>query len=268
MASVRVYRGCRTRPCDTDANGGVLRWIMARISDGGPEIGAQERPLTYSPAWGNGLVEADPGVAQPMHHELGPADRVVSGAGALHILVNGLGAEAENCGDVAVALAPGDEAQALEFAPAEMRTHALRRVIVQAPGGAERVRADEFGAEKVSRRQRPAIPDGERAGTTRLAGNVGGDGEALSQAVASAARENPAMARGQRQQRAELCPREADVRPAAGEMDRIVPGKVGGHEFGRPVARIVVEPYEAGRGLSQAGMMEQREIVEAELAHG
>jgi hypothetical protein len=43
-------------------------------------------PLAHSPGWGNHIVEADPGVSQPMDDELGAARHVIGGARALNML--------------------------------------------------------------------------------------------------------------------------------------------------------------------------------------
>ena len=49
-----------------------------------------------------------------MDDELGPADNVIGRAGALHILMRGLDADAEDGGDLPVGLAGRNEAQALD----------------------------------------------------------------------------------------------------------------------------------------------------------
>ena len=73
------------------------------------------------------------------------------------------------------------------------------------------------------------------------------------------------MTSGQRQERTELSPREADVCAPAGEMDRVVGREAARHQLNRPGVRIVVDPDQAGARGSEAGVMQQREMRESQL---
>lgn len=83
---------------------------MLRLLDKGTVESACQPRRDYSPGWGNCVVEADERVAQAVHDELRSADHVISGAGALYILMRRLDAKIENLGDLPVGLSCGEQA--------------------------------------------------------------------------------------------------------------------------------------------------------------
>ena len=72
-------------------------------------------------------------VTQAAGGELRPADDVVGGACAFHIVVSGLDTDAEDFGDLPVGLAGNDKPHAFTFAPASRAPRP--RKIVDPPGG-------------------------------------------------------------------------------------------------------------------------------------
>ncbi len=232
-----------------------------------PPRKAAATTLTHSPRWGNCVVEADPGVPEAIDHELGPADHIVSCARAFHIVMCGLDAEVENLRDLPIGLPGGKEAEALKLTTTEMRMSGLRGIIVDPAGGAEGMGSNELRVEQPLPRQMPPATHCERAGAIGLAGNIGGDREAVPDSEPAAPLKDASVPGIQRQQGPELGPWKADIGSNARVMDRVVMSQILFDEFVRPAGRIIVDPQKRTSAPLEAGMVKEREVAEAEL-HG
>jgi hypothetical protein len=128
--------------------------------------------------------------------------------------------------------------------------------------------ADELGAMQAAFRNISSEASNERAGRARLSWNIGWDREAIAEPVKTAARKNLPLASIQLHQLAKLMPGKAHVRTPAREVDRIIDRKAASGELFRPAFRIIVDSEKARPWRCQAWMIDEREMVKAEVKHG
>ncbi|SBV34530.1 protein of unknown function [uncultured Sphingopyxis sp.] len=225
-------------------------------------LGRQVAVLT----WGD-FVEADFAIEDRGDDQLRPVVDLVTAAGGFDVGFDRRGSQAEDGGDVGVALALGGEDRAFTLALLETNgADRARAAANDAAGFLEGKAADDLGGGDVVLRQVGGARATEVAGAAALAQHEGGDGDAVGNAVPRAAFQERAVARGQFDQVGQFAPCEAGVGGDAGVNDRVV-AVIEAAEIGRGiVGRIVVHVDEAGRRGAVIVVMDHRIVAEAQFA--
>lgn len=126
------------------------------------------------------------------------------------------------------------------------------------------MRANKLGAIEPGNRQVGSRADRERTGRARLAQDVRWNSETVAKSMIAASRQDLLMAAFEADQRSEIYPAKSHVRAPAREMHGIVVSITACHQLAHPAVRIIVDPDETAAAC-EAGMIEQREMMEAEL---
>jgi hypothetical protein len=150
--------------------------------------------------WANGIIETDPRVTKRVNHELRPAHDIICRTRTLHILMDGLGTDAENYGNFPVGLPLRNEAQAFDFAATEPWPRTRRRGLPKPPGSRQRMRADELCTTQSRHWHVGSGAHCERTGRCRLARYICWHREAAANAEIAAAREDAPLAMIERDQ--------------------------------------------------------------------
>jgi hypothetical protein len=126
--------------------------------------------------------------------------------------------------------------------------------------------ADQLGEHQPALRKIAPATHRERTGSAWFAGDIDRNRKAGGDSVAAAAAQDSLLPRPQADQRVELRPGKAGVDARACKMDRVVRCKAVADELARPAGGIIIEPNEMPPSVPYAHVVEQREIVEAEIA--
>lgn len=117
-------------------------------------------------------------------------------------------------------------------------------------------------------RQVSSGTDCKRAGASRLTRDIYGNCQAFTKAEIATALQDKLLLCANSNQLVELAPLKSAIRAPAREMDRIVRCKAASDDFGSPIRGVIVDANIAATWMKQAGMVEQSEIIETELARG
>lgn len=225
-------------------------------------LGRQVAVLT----WGD-FVEADFAVEDRRDDELGSVVNLVTPTGGFDVGFDRRGGQAEDGGDVGVALTLGGEDRAFALAGLQAGgADRARAAADDAAGFLEGEAADHLGGGDVAMRDVGDARATEVARAAALAEDEGGNGYAVGDAVARAAFEEAVMARVEVDQVGQFAPCETGVRRDAGMNDRIV-AMIEAAEIGRGiVGRIVVHVDEAGRGGAVVVVMDHRIVAKTQFS--
>ena len=180
------------------------------------------------------------------------------------MLDHGLVADPENARDLPVRLSAGGPHHALALAVRQLDRRRRKARSAHPPRGFECESADELKQRQMPFGERIVRGAREGAGAVGLAGNVGGDGEAVADPLAAGEIEDAPVVGAEDNHVGEPGPGEADAGDVARAMDRI-----------RRAERLLVEPFGPAFGIivdpdrcaapAHVEMVRQREITEAEV---
>jgi hypothetical protein len=123
--------------------------------------------------------------------------------------------------------------------------------------------AEQLRGHEILPRQGNACFGNERAGSRRLAGDMGWHRIAFAETISAAAVENILEPRRHPDQRIDFVPGKADIGAIAGQKYGIVPKQLLFEISGRPISGIVVQEQQQIVGLVRIGMVNQCKVSEA-----
>lgn len=172
-----------------------------------------DRSECRSRAWFQRILEIEPMVAKRQSDKLGAGHHPISEACPFQILACSLDADSEDHANFPIALPGRNQAQALHFAPAEVRARRCSRQAGESPCCSKCQSTDAASANQAVARQFGSQGSCKGAGARRFTRDVHWHGKTLANTVVPTPFEDMQMSATERKQVVKVRPFEAECRP-------------------------------------------------------